>query len=107
VADKTKALRPLLLNHETKTLETCNLKPITMKTFKIDSWGNIPNFLIRILDYQVKPASRDYISCLDSDISFFVIDCKECHGNLNKADKTAWLSPRNGDNSWNININWK
>lgn len=79
-----------------------------MKTFKIDSWGNIPSFIQKqIHSYQDKQATSDYLVALDSDISFYVCDCKECHGNLNKVDKSAWLSPRNADNSWNISISWK
>jgi hypothetical protein len=76
-----------------------------MKTFKIESWGVIDNYVQRIIDtYKDKPATKDAIFCLNEDITFVVCKLGVAHGNLNKYSKTGWLSPRNNDNSFNVCI---
>lgn len=80
----------------------------TQKTFTIESWGAIPKHVqSTIVDvYAGKQVNSDLVSDLDSDIAFVVCDLGEAHGNLNKASKSAWLSPRNNDNTWNVSISW-
>ena len=75
------------------------------KMIKIECWGNVPQFTQSIIDkYNGKPATRDNLLNLDYDITFCVTDLNEAHGNFNKFDRSAWLSPRNGDNSFNVAI---
>ena len=79
----------------------------TQAIFKIESWGVIPiHVQTYIVGYKDKPATKEAILTLNEDIEFLVVLMQECHGNLYKADKSAWLSPRNGDNSWNVSISW-
>lgn len=83
------------------------LKLKKMRAFKIDQHGELPSHVLKIVtDIQGKPATKDAVYVLDSEIAFCVIDLGLAHGNLNKHSKSAWLSPRNNDGSWNVNITW-
>jgi hypothetical protein len=75
------------------------------KTFKFDINGTPPNSVMDIFEkFNNKEATREAIKQLDSDIEFVVCDLKEAHGNVNVYGKNAWMSPKNNDNSWNVNI---
>ena len=77
----------------------------TQSLFKIDSWGEIPPHVKSIISkYDGQPANKDTIFTLDQDIAFCVCTLGVAHGNLSKGSHSAWLSPRNGDNSFNVNI---
>lgn len=78
-----------------------------MKTFKFNTSGNLPQSVQKIVEqFNNKPADRQAIKNLDSEIEFVVCELKEAHGNLNVYGKDAWLCPKNGDNSWNVTINF-
>lgn len=73
-----------------------------MKIYQVTSTGNVPSFISKYADdYNGKPVNKDTFFCLDNDITFLVVDCKEAHGNTS-SDKSAWLCDRNGGNTWNI-----
>ena len=77
------------------------------RLFKIESWGVFPSSVASIVSkYNGEVVTSDAIFTLDSDITFCVCDLREAHGNLNKYDKSAWLAPRNGDNSFNVTISF-
>lgn len=74
-----------------------------MKTFKVVIAGEAPASLVKMFSaYDGKEAKKDAKFCLDQDITFVVCDLKEAHGNM--YSDSAWLSPKNGDCSWNIDI---
>jgi len=76
--------------------------------FRINYWGELPYYVDKIVNnYNQKEATPNAIYNLDHDISFCVCDLREAHGNLNKFDKSAWLSPRKNDNSFNVTISFK
>ena len=78
-----------------------------MKTFTIDARGTLSPIVQGLVDkFNGVKADNNSVYSLDQEITFIVCQCGIAHGNLNKADKSAWLSPRNGDNSWNVSINW-
>ena len=78
---------------------------MNMKHFNFQTTGEVPQSLTSYINrYNGKQATKEGIYCLDSDISFLVCDLKECHGNLNNSNKTAWLAPLGNDNTWSINI---
>lgn len=75
------------------------------KTIKIAIRGEAPQYAKSLVSkYDGKPATRDNLFNLDSDITFCVCDLKEAHGNFNQHSRSAWLCPVNGDNSFNINF---
>ena len=79
-----------------------------MKTFTLEYSGKMPKTTEDMLmKYNGLRATKELIDALDSDIEFLVCDIRECHGNLNRQSKEAWLSPRNGDGSFNLNISFK
>ena len=79
------------------------------KTYNVRSNGIIPEIirpLIGKIDGQ--PVNKDVFFVLDSEISFFVVDCGIAHGNTTPADKSGWLYSRtNGGNDWSINFDVK
>jgi len=78
-----------------------------MKTFKIETRGTLsPSIQNLVSLFNDKKADKNSVQYLDSEITFVVCDLKEAHGNLNKYDKTAWLCPKNGDDSFNVSISW-
>lgn len=80
----------------------------SMRHYTINKRGAVPSFITKLLSWvEGSPVNRDTFQRLDSDITFIVVDCHECHGNTTKGDKTAWLCPKNGDNSWNVSIEVK
>jgi len=77
-----------------------------MKIFKIELQGLVPHYIQKQIDmYKDKPTTPDFINKLNEDIEFLVCG-GDCHGNLNIFDKTAWLSPKNGNNTWSASISW-
>ncbi len=78
-----------------------------MKTFKIESTGELQTNVQSIVDtYNGREVTKEQIAMLDDDIRFVVCDLRVAHGNLNKHSKDAWLCPTNGDNSFNVRINF-
>jgi hypothetical protein len=77
-----------------------------MKTIKINAWGELPLRISKLVEqFSDSKADKDTIETLDNEISFIVCDLRIAHGNLNKYDNSAWLSPRN-DNSWHVRISF-
>jgi len=77
------------------------------RIIQIESWGEFPFTVKSIIEsYNGKEASEYLLRCLDEDITLSVLTMGESHGNINKTDKSAWLAPRNGDNSFNVSIKW-
>lgn len=76
-----------------------------VKPFTFTIHGNVPNILQSYIDtYNGKPATKDAILNLDSDITFIVCNLNICHGNLNKIGREAWLCPENNADGWNVII---
>ena len=76
-----------------------------MKKFIVKSWGIIPSSVQRIIDSVTdKDVTKDAIFVLNEDIEFCVCVLRDAHGNMSKTDRSAWLSPRNGDNSFGVSI---
>jgi hypothetical protein len=74
-----------------------------MKTYKVVINGEAPSYIKEYAEkYNGKPVTKNTFFCLDQDIDFIVCDLQEAHGNVCKADKSAWLTDKNG--AWNINI---
>lgn len=79
-----------------------------MKTFTITKTGVIPEIIEKTLtSLSAKTVDKDSLAVLDSDIDFIVCDLKIAHGNLNKFSKNAWFAPKNGDNSFYVNIDFR
>jgi len=78
-----------------------------MKNFKFMFWGEIEPMVQKVIDeFNNASINDESINALDSEISFLVLDCGIVHGNLNKYDRSAWIAPRNGDNTFGINISF-
>ena len=87
--------------------DSAAIKKRDMRNFKIEASGIVPNIINQyIMGYNDRESTKDNILSLDDDISFIVCDLRLAHGNLNKSDKSAWLCPTNGDNSFNVRISW-
>ena len=86
--------------------ESKHLKPnIMAKEIKIEHRGELPSYVKTIVDtFSGKKIEKGTIDYLDQEIAFCVTDLRQAHGNLNKHDKSAWLCPANGDNSFNVTI---
>lgn len=75
------------------------------KTFEIETTGNLPTLTKMLVEkYNGKPATKISINELEYEIYEIVKDWKESHGNIEKCNGYAWLSPRNGNNSFNVEI---
>ena len=75
-----------------------------MKNYNVTTSGDVPADILKAFSsFDGKPANKENFIVLSDDIDFYVCDIKACHGNTNN-DKTAWLSPKNGDNTWSLNI---
>jgi hypothetical protein len=79
-----------------------------MKHFSVKFWGEIPELVKPIIEkFDNTKVTPSTFYCLDDEIRFIVNDLGIAHGNTCKIDKTGWLSPRNGDNTWNMSIDVK
>ena len=78
-----------------------------MKTFKIESYGILPNSVQSIVNcYNGKESTKATVEFLNDDIEFCVMNYMDAHGNLNKITREAWLSSRNGTKGFNVTIEW-
>lgn len=75
-----------------------------MKTLKITTNGQLPQFVIKIINTVKDLPIKDALIILDDEIDFYVCDLKECHGNANNTPviKNAWLCDK--DNQWSVNF---
>lgn len=78
---------------------------MSTKKYKVVTRGVVPVHILDIImnNYHDTEVTAETFANLDDDIDFLVCKCKDCHGNTNH-DKSGWLTPINGDNSWDLQI---